>query len=358
MTKRIYNFWYILLLGLLSYGCIEEFKKSELSTATVLVVEGRLTDFDSTNNYIRLTLSRVDPYSKMSYSEDVRQAIVELVVDGTEIVRLTGGTSSAYAFPNKFKGRVGHTYQLRFQLIDGTRYESTVESMQVVPPILNISQQFNANSLPFNQLKGYTAANEIFVDYQDPGGVENFYYWTWTLWENQGYCYAGEPYDLPCNRQCWEIFYNTNQTYASDKLNDGQLVLNKQVAKIPFYQESPCLIEIKQYATSRGYYDFTKLVADQTQNTGTLADTPPASLVGNIHNVANKNEPVVGYFGVVSMSSKTYFLDRSNNTGKPIGLFLAQHDRQLKLSPPGVISSSFACINSLYRTSIKPMGWP
>ena len=55
---------------------------------------------------------------------------------------------------------------------------------------------------------------------------------------------------------------------------------------------------------------------EQTHRTGGLTDTPPAAPVGNVRNVGNDREPVVGYFTASGVSAVRYWLTRKNTTSE------------------------------------------
>ncbi len=148
----------------------------------------------------------------------------------------------------------------------------------------------------------------MYARFNDPPGERNFYGWSWTLWEKQDWCGSVKAYDQStgyydynCRTKCWELLFSENLTLFADTYSDGRTVTGQVVAKIPYYQPvSPisagALVEIRQYSLSPGAYRYFKLLTDQTQNTGGLADTPPTPLIGNIRNLGNEIDIVTGYF--------------------------------------------------------------
>ena len=104
---------------------------------------------------------------------------------------------------------------------------------------------------------------------------------------------------------------------------DGGLIAGQPVAQIPFYQHGPCLVEIRQAALTPLAYQFYKNFQNQTQNNGGVADTPPTITIGNVWNVANGRETVVGVFTASAVATVRYWLDRKDTQGSPPGLFLA-----------------------------------
>ena len=108
-------------------------------------------------------------------------------------------------------------------------------------------------------------------------------------------------------------------------------------------------------------YRYLKLLQDQSINTGTLADTPPAPLRGNIRNVKDANELGLGYFSASSGSEVRVMLDRRNTTGGlPNGLYSFINNRPVTLEElsnerPDVPLA--ICQPSFTRTPITPFGW-
>jgi hypothetical protein len=72
------------------------------------------------------------------------------------------------------------------------------------------------------------------------------------------------------------------------------------------------LVNLEQISVSLEVYKFYQLVRQLTQGTGGLADTPPSAIVGNIQNVSNPDEKVVGYFGVANVQKYSFWIDRSD----------------------------------------------
>ncbi|WP_461043643.1 DUF4249 family protein [Spirosoma harenae] len=130
-------------------------------------------------------------------------------------------------------------------------------------------------------------------------------------------------------------------------------------------QETPCLVDIRQESLSPDAFHYYELFQQQTQRTGGLFDTPPSALEGNIHNQANPDEVVIGYFTTSSVAITHYYLPRRDTQGAQApGLFFAFHGRSpiaetyldFILNIPN--DRTALCVPLDERTSIKPEGWP
>ncbi|GAB3226500.1 DUF4249 domain-containing protein [Spirosoma arcticum] len=407
---RLLAIWiFLFTILLLPLSCVEPLDQTLRGTVNVIVVDGTITNL-AEPQIIRLNRSRADSLTGRFGTLPITKANVDVVVDSAEVVAYHETVDGSYQLPSDFKGQIGHAYQLRFTLPDGTRYVSSQQIMTPVPPITRISARFNPFSLLQPLLSYYPAGHDVFIDTQDPADQHNYYRWEWKLWEQQNWCrtcvngvYAvnkvtipsvgtylsgNQPFedcfkppydtntqalpdfkfDYPCRTQCWELLYSKDINLFDDVYTNGGLVLNRPVGHIPFYQASPCLVEIRQFSLTKDAYRYFKLFMDQTQNAGGLADTPPTVLVGNVHNQANKLENVVGYFTASAVTTKRIFLDRSDTQGSPPGLFRSLNDRDpIQEGRDGFIGINIVggpvrpptalCGPIDQRTPFKPEGW-
>ena len=348
-----------LLFGLAA--CVDPEALSLRGTVDVIVVDGTITNLAEPQT-IRINRSRADRLTGRFGSLPVTKARVEVVVDSAEVIACHETIDGTYQLPTGYRGQVGHAYQLRFTLTDGTRYTSNQQVMPAVPPIDRISVQYNPKSLPPALLKGFTKGFDVFIDTQDPADAHNYYRWDWILYERQYWCRTCAqghymtnqldlvssyplpliyralpalledcfPYpparlrdgsnapilyfvnDYACRTPCWEIVHSYEINLFNDHYANGGLIAGRNVAQVPYYTQIPDLIEIRQQSMTPDAYDFFTLFKQQTQNTGGLADTPPAALVGNVHNVANARENVVGFFTAGAITSIRQWVDKKN----------------------------------------------
>ena len=380
----------VIVLGLT--GCVDPYDPSLSFDANLLVVSAIVTNLNEVQT-ISISRSRSTADSA-SITTPIRRAVVTVTVNGTTPVSLLEVEPGIYQFPAGFRGEVGSTYQLRFQTTNGATYESSVETMGSVPPIIRSYDRFNpegtkktANGLPI-------PANDIYIDVQDPANERNFYLWRWKLYEIQSWCATCQQgryvvvdvgpvgagpidvigcvrdstvgttnlFDYPCRGLCWDIFYTTSIDVFSDVYTNGQLQTGHKVTSIPIYQRNPALISVQQLSLSANAYRYYNLFAAQVQNTGTLADSPPAPLAGNIKNLADPTENVIGYFSAASVAVSNHKISRKEVTsGLFQGLFFAVNGREPSIetgtSPFGKSSSSALCIPSRSRTDLLPPGW-
>jgi hypothetical protein len=405
---------FLVSLGLLSLlsSCIDPLDPTIQSTVNVVVVEATITNLAELQ-LIRLSRSKPDSISHRYGTLPIGGARVIVVIDSSIVVTAYETSAGTYQLPSDFKGQIGHAYQLRFTLADGTRYASTQQVMLAVPPVAQLKAEFTENAISPAFVRGFTAGHTLFVDVNDPGNTPNYYRWEWTLYEPQTWCrtcyqaiyvvnqlepilpytypyyyrptdqpyegcfyppratpaYLGlvnHQYDYPCRSQCWEIIHSYSINVFSDKYTNGNPIIKKSVAHIPYYQTTPCVVHIRQESISKDAFDYFDQLQQQTEKVGGVADLPPTILGGNVHNTARANEVVVGYFSASAVALRPYYLDRKDaRNAKAPGLFFAFYSRAPitegateqafilnTVRPPTAL-----CAPLDQRTPVKPLGW-
>ena len=396
--KSFYQFFISLfLVGLV--GCVDNYQVTIQTTKGYLLVDGTITDLDEPQN---ITISRTAEnatYASSQFTSTVKseqqietpitKANVKLIVNGTETWQFAETEDGSYQLPLNFKGKVGNSYQLVFQ-IDGNSYESTSEKMEAAVPIKKMVEVFNPKGIK-GVFKGREsiATNDIFADFEDTPNVRNFYRWRWVDWEIQNICETCQQslyylfqndkgeiygncvkdatldfnhvYDYQCDGLCWDIFKSSGINIFADNIGDGQTQKGKLVAQIPLFQANPCLLSIQQMSLTANAYRYFKLIQDQSVETGTLVDTPPAPIKSNLTNLNDKGELVLGFFSVSSVYEVRQMLSRKNtNGGISNGLFITINNRtpNFEFASLERFFVPFAVIkNSKTRTSVKPYGW-
>lgn len=372
-------------IGLCLLTCVDPIDAPINSSLDVLVVEATITDRAETQ-LIRLSRSKADLYTGRPGYVPVAKANVQVIVDSSQVVVAQETIDGRYQLPADFKGQIGHHYQLKFTLSDGSQYASTPEQLQPVAPIGQIRALFNPTSLSTTERLNnlYRAAHDFYVDFTDPADQTNYYRWEWIDWERQAWCrscngglyqvtddtgkliedcvneaYTYPHYDYNCRTACWEIIYSNDLVLLSDQFVNGNQIKSFRIGRIPLYSKDHCLVEIRQTSLTKTAYHYFAQLSEQTKQAGSVAGSQPALLVGNIHNLSKPNEPIVGYFTVAGVASVRYWLTRSDATGVAPGLFQALNGTDpinepsvRRYRPPLAV-----CVSSDTRTPYKPDGW-
>ena len=70
-------------------------------------------------------------------------------------------------------------------------------------------------------------------------------------------------------------------------------------------------VELRQYSISETVFNFWQTMESQSSGTGSIQDPAAANARGNIKNLNNPDEMVLGYFGASGVSRKSIFIDNS-----------------------------------------------
>jgi hypothetical protein len=311
----------------------------------------------------------------------VENANVSVLENGNTEIQLTENKAGTYNFPLDFKGNIGSSYQLKFRTANGKAFESRVETIQPSAKIERVYHSYNDRAI--KNIQSSDPGQLVYIDTKDGANTKDFYMWDWNLYEQQFFCKTcdggfyyrdastgplGEcrtirfrnnaKLDYSCEERCWDIIKPNKVNIMNDDFSNGQEIKGRLVAEIPIYQKIGALLEIRQYGISEPVYSYLRLIESQGQNTGGLADTPPATLTGNVFSSTDNNQAVAGYFIVSSVSKKLYWLDKQDipAAAPEVGL-LGRRPNPETMGNDLTRPPMAPCINSEQRTNNEPSGW-
>lgn len=297
-------------------SCIDELNVETEEALRLLVVEGAI---DTNYGPHRIKLSRSAKYG--SILEDQIQKITGATVwvrdrEGNQVF-LTETIDGLYQTPSTFKGEVGNAYTLNITLLSGERYISTTEEIQAAPSIDDI---IIVNDNPFR------SGVEAFVEWKDPADINNFY-----LLETDGVYIVdarpwlfigrgpfGNPTPMPkdCCERCYvsEFSVDDELMLYKDNQSDGG-VFRELAGFIPdngrrFMEKYMLVVKLSSLTTEA--FQFLDLVKEQLSIEGNIFDPPPATIRGNMINLDNPDEDVIGYFRASDVTTDTVFMNTNN----------------------------------------------
>jgi hypothetical protein len=242
-----------------------------------IIIEGWITD---ELKHHEVFISRLNGFSSNEPNP--------LVTDA-EVVLLDNETAWHYHFANDryisdsiFQGVNGNSYQLEVYLANGIKIVSEPELMVEAPPIDTVGYDFYVEPDPDDP------RNEITIYYpiaflQDPPNIKNYY--LWTVYRNDSL------FDGVANLVLLEDRF-INGNYLSNEFTD-----------FDFKQGDIARIDV--HSVSNATFSFFRLFKSQTLNIGQGSASTPAALIGNLTNLSNRSEDVLGFFGTKSIKSKS-----------------------------------------------------
>jgi hypothetical protein len=385
MGKFAY-FFYLLLLPLVC--CVEPYTIESIGTQELLVVEGHIS---SDLRQHEIIISKTASISNQEFIPESRALVY--IKDGHGVTTLfTEGQPGHYLTPT-FKGLVGNTYTLFITTESGRQLTSDEVTLMDTPEITNIYATYSKNL----RVNGESGGFQIFLDTEDPTRTTNYYRWefdgTWeiqTPFESNFVWLGGNTVVIRDNpvSTCYASELSNNILLQSTQgLADGKVTA--QVLQT-LSQYSPQMrimysVLVRQYAISQRAYLYWQNLKKINQSQGTLYDTQPGTVVGNITSL-NDDQPVLGYFdaGVVK-ERRVFFRARDfRNAGyispgfldyclllnqikipdNKIGEFLSQNKDMEIIGATGIGPSILyllpkqCCNCTSLGSNVKPAFWP
>ena len=271
---------------------------------------------------------------------------------GRRIDFFESGAGNYFTRPD-VRGQVGRTYQLHIRTTDGTEYVSEPEPLKPVPSIDDIYWEYNPSAKNIN----------VYLDLTDPPTPGDGYLWRWQHYEQLEFCKLSE--EIPnsngdrtscknCCTDCWDIIQCfTCVNIAGDQFVNGNQIRRQLITTVPFSSFSPYYLLIEQRSLGNNAYRFWSSVRAQSRATGGPFDVPPAPTLGNIRNVNNPNERVLGFFGASGVIYQPYWVDRGSIADLPA--VPPPPDCPPVVGPP---PPCFPCLEDFgRRTGTRPPGW-
>ncbi|AFK04451.1 hypothetical protein Emtol_3322 [Emticicia oligotrophica DSM 17448] len=351
MKKNLTLLTLACLFGLVA--CIDEFDPKLQGGKPKIVFEGTLTNLPGPY-FFQLSYS-AGYNSKESVFDKFVNAAKVWITDGESRVDLTDLNKGQFSTPENFRGKIGKTYQLHIQLSDGTTYESEPEKMKMTPPIEKIYSEFKLTTTPFPKYRGNF---NIYVDVKDPDSQGDYYRWKWVHYERASYCsqytVTGDRPTIVYQKCCTDCWNATSClgciVLASDNLINGNMLKRQLIGQIPFDNITGYYMLIEQMSLSRNAYNFWRNVAQQSNNSGGIFDIAPASIRGNLKNINDNSDVILGYFQVSAVEQKAVYIQRNNTGILPFGLSFSgsnfNYDANCEI-----------CKESQYRTAKRPLNW-
>lgn len=313
----------ILLLLVLQFlwltSCVEEYWPEVDKYENLLVVDGGITNQQGPYTIRISKSSPIDSSAFIPY----QGCIVKILVDDGEEEYLTELEPGLFATSfNGIQGQVGKSYKLNIFTPDGKEYESSYELIKEPVEIDNVyaEVEYHNNGDYDHPLAGY----QFYVDTKESGSDSSYY--MWQLYETYHYqsdyfihwfytnrLYNFHPIDSLYN--CWgsrrikDIYTFNSSLLINNKLEHFPLnYVNTQNRRLTIKYS----LMVTQYTISKQVYKFWNAIEEQNSEQGSLYSHQPYQIKGNIRNINDDEEPVLGFFLVAATHSKRIFVEKIN----------------------------------------------
>jgi len=313
----------ITLLTIVLTSCIKNYEPViESNDAVKYVVSGQVSTGEQVQ---RINISITSPISKPKYIP-VTNCTVTIVDDN-------GGTYSATDV-NKGNYEVyipenvlvkGRSFKVEIVTPDGVTIVSDFDQMQECPDVDTV--YYIVQELPTPDPEKVTRGIQFYVDLKAENvscrnfrweGIETYeYHSTWP----REWWYDGEIHHIfPADYSrfiCWRtalvknIFTLSTENLATNAYQRFPLhFVNNYASPRLVYGYS---LLINQYALSEAAYAYWDKLRINSSEQGGLYEKQPLAIRGNMHNVTNPDQNVLGFFGASAVKSKRIFVSNVPN---------------------------------------------
>ncbi|MDQ3534325.1 MAG: DUF4249 domain-containing protein [Bacteroidota bacterium] len=283
-------------------SCIEPFIIETPEGSKNLVVDGFFTTEFKVHE-VRLSYS--SPYYSSGKLDPVYGATLQIISNLGEVYNLNEGNEGIY-YTEPIAAEVGKSYKLSIESFSGKFYESRFEPVIAVHPFDTIQTEYRNDE--FLRKKIIVSAKNI-----EQSVEPNFLYWDFT-----GHQEELRIYEDPEDTTAGEIMYPcitsekcTNCLNISSNKFSSESIYNQYITNIPYTSTKKYVIKIDKYSISPNVYEYFNQINRIISNSGTIFDSPPTSIKGNIRNIHNDDESVHGYFYASDIFSKVFTIPRN-----------------------------------------------
>jgi hypothetical protein len=310
--NRKWNYIYCLLLIAITAGCKKPYSPQVISNDNhYLVVEGVI---NSGNDSTIISLSKT-----VKLSENVSTQVVSNYIVVVEAEQ--GGVSYTLHSEGNGKYDIGpmnldasKKYRLHLTEPGGKEYTSDYVEVRQNPPIDSIGFAPRNNNL------------QLYINTHNPTGNTRYYRWDYSeAWKFHARFQSNFIVDNVTKQVrlrhedeaiyiCFGNDNSSNIILASSAKLAQDVIFQGPITTIPNNSEKIELrysILLKQYALTKEGYQFWENLKKNTEQLGSIFDAQPTQLKGNIHNINDPAEPVIGYVSITNIQSKRIFIDNT-----------------------------------------------
>jgi Domain of unknown function (DUF4249) len=305
MNTRLKTFIYLILLS----SCVTPFDVDTVKIVGQIVITGKITNLRDQDPIL------IQSTSTSGVRPPLTKAIVKVVEDGINEIVLIEESPGMYFFPPLLIGKQGSTYELRVTLSDGRTYKSKSQKLPEANGIGKSTYQITNKGIVDSEgtIRETPFAKVISNVSLEKKGL----YMKWDVFET----YYLTPTDFPdiFNEVPFPCFVTSTVGRQNIKLFDGTssqgtTFNNFEIAEREIDKTFAEKHMFSVYQTSLTFdaFEYWRKVQLLLNQAGSIFDTPPAPIEGNIFNEQNPKEIVLGFFEASNITINRFSVFPSN----------------------------------------------
>lgn len=318
MNKR---YGVLFLLGLLLLSCVEQIDFPLDRQEEKLIVSGQISNLHE-EKYIYLsktTSADRQPLPSGQYlvlndlPRPVSNAGVFLVSSSNAVFQLREVSPGKYELGRSVPIEEDQSYFVEIQ-VDGKTYRSSPEEMPSEVGTDELAYEFTLGELNdapevpvisiFSDVKLPDTSEPYFLRWD----VEEAYFWQLTFFPNP-FNSAPPPCYVFGFPQPERFALLNGESVRAGSEGSRQLLAQRRVDQSFLSRH---YFTVRQVSLSKRAFDYWRNVRDLINNTGSVFDTPPAPVRGNVINVGNPDEVVLGYVEIARVAQKRIYTTQAD----------------------------------------------
>jgi len=302
----------ILLMAILAMACKKPYNPTVInSPKSYLIVEGTINGNDTTT-------------IKVSRSVNLSSKTTDNPIDASVSIESDNGDNYAlyrYA-PGVYKLKsieLNHAHKYRLHIVtpdNNNEYRSDYVEVKDAPPIDSLGFSISAKGI------------QIYANTHDPANNTKYYRYNYVeTWKFHSLYYSdwvSDGTNIVPRTPAQQVYY----CYANNISNPIILASSARLSQDIIFRIPIVAIEatseklnikysilLRQYALTADAFKFWEMLKKNTEQLGSIFDAQPTELAGNIHNVKDNSDVVIGYISAGSIAVKRIFIDNRQLPG-------------------------------------------
>lgn len=297
-------------------GCKEKYIPKVNNTATnFLVVDGTI---NSGNGPTFIRISRTTKMTDTVRFNPETGATVSVQGNDNTIFPLVYKGAGIYS-ADQLTLNNARLYRVHIKTKDGKEYASDYVEVKTTPAIDSISWVRRADGV------------HIYVNSHDAQNKTRYYRWDFEeTWEERSTVIAKYEYRPQTNTvveidpnainiyNCWKTQTSTSLLLGTSAALANDVVYQQPMLQIPNASEKLGVrysILVRQYALTKEGYEFYSLMKKNTEQLGDIFGPLPTEITGNVRNLSDATEKVIGFVSASSTTEKRIFINESQVPG-------------------------------------------
>ncbi len=256
---------------------------------------------------------------------------VDIIYEQNAMVQVEGEDNSVYALSGKNNGQYtvdsldlnpGIKYRLKIITSDGNTYASDYVPVLSTPAIDSVSY-IQEKDPELAQIYNFN----VYVTTHDPMNNTRYYLWnyeeTWKYHSpiksyvelvNDSVMYIS-PENQDKLYYCWQSEKSKSILIANSVKLSQDVISMKPIASVEgnsLKKSFVYSINVKQYALTPDAYAFYDRVQQNSEQTGSFFDPQPSEISGNIKNIKDPSELVIGYVSISTVAQQRIYIKKNS----------------------------------------------